>query len=143
MSTPGTRHHRYPCNGAGVLAAAGSILLLAGCVVTHGSAEPSPSGSAGPAAAQGGRINPGSIEIVEGEPESRHYVVVGNVEASGRAFNLLSSNPTRADVDEALRAQAARLGADAVIDTRYRSERTGLMSRGKLSGAGLAVRFAD
>ena len=46
-------------------------------------------------------------------------------------------------MDEALRAKAAKRGPDAVIPVRYRSERTGLLSRGKLTDEGSAIVFTD
>jgi len=83
--------------------------------------------------------NAGDIAIMEGGPANRPYRTIGRLVASARAFNLLTSDPTRADVDEALRAKAATMGADAVVGVRYRSEATGFASRGLMIGEGEAI----
>jgi uncharacterized protein YbjQ (UPF0145 family) len=76
---------------------------------------------------------------MEGGPANRPYRIIGRLVASARAFNLLTSDPTRADVDEVLRAKVAAMGADAVIGVRYRSEATGFASRGLMIGEGEAI----
>ena len=140
MLTLRTPDYRSSACRAAWLSTAGFYIILTGCVDTHGSMQPSPVGGVAPNA-RTTPINPGAIEITEGDLPNRHYVVVGEVSATGRSFNLISSNPTRADVDQALRVQAARLNADAIIHVKYRSERSGLQSRGKLSGSGQAIVF--
>jgi hypothetical protein len=113
--------------------------MLTGCVVTgatgHHRAE------SGSTAAVPQVANPAGILISEMDWKEGPYLDLGEVSAWARSVNLLSSNPTRADVDEALRAAAAKRGADAVILVHYRSERTGLASRGKLTAVGRAVSF--
>src|SRR5262249_2722100 len=83
--------------------------------------------------------NPGEIAILESGPANRPYRNSGRLAAMARAFNLLSSDPTREDVNEALRAKAAAMGADAVIGVRYRSEAAGFASRGLMIGEGEAI----
>src|SRR5262249_54285198 len=83
--------------------------------------------------------NPGDIAIFESGPADRPYRNIGGFVAMARAFNLLSSAPTREDVKEALRAKAAAMGADAVIGVRYRSETAGFASRGLMIGEGSAI----
>ncbi|MCI5050666.1 MAG: heavy metal-binding domain-containing protein [Rickettsiales bacterium] len=85
--------------------------------------------------------NASDILISEGSLPDHSHRVIGKITAFGRSVNLLSSDPTREDVNEALRAEAAKQGADAVINVQYHTERTGLASRGKMSGAGDAVVF--
>jgi hypothetical protein len=113
--------------------------VLSGCVVTGAAVHPA--GANNGTAELQHATNAAEILIREGDLKNRPYVVLGEISAWGRISNLLSSNPTRADVDEALRAQAAKMGADAVILVRYRSARTGLASRGKLTGEGRAIAF--
>ena len=111
------------------------LLGLGGCVFTTGGGAPI-TGAAQPATAK----NPGDIVVMEGAPPAgRYYQVIGTVNVSARSFNLLSSAPTRADVDEALRAEAAKLGGDAVTMVRYRSEGAGLASRAILRGEGSVI----
>jgi hypothetical protein len=116
-----------------------AALTLSGCVVTGAAVHPS--GTANVVATPAHVSNAAEVLISESDIKDRSYVAVGDISAWGRSVNLLSSNPTRADVDEALRVQAAKLGADAVILVRYRYTRTGLASRGKLTGEGRAVAY--
>jgi hypothetical protein len=132
------------CEHPGLLSrylAIGSLagLMLSGCVMTG--AAVLPSGVARVPGTAPHVSNAAEILISEGDIKDRPYVALGDISAWGRSVNLLSSSPTRADVDEALRIQAAKLGADAVILVRYRYARTGLASRGKLTGEGRAVVF--
>ena len=123
---------------------AGSALAfsgLTGCVVTGATLHPTTSMALDQRTTSGPTKNPGNVLISESDVLSRPYIVLGNVGAWGRSLNLLSSNPTRADVDEALRAECAKLGADAVIAVRYHSSREGLRSRGVLSAEGQAIQY--
>ena len=115
-----------------------AAIALSGCVLTGAAVHP---GSATVAVATPHLSNAAQILISENDLKDRPYVSLGDISAWARSVNLLSSNPTRADIDEALRVQAAKLGADAVIVVRYRYTRTGLASRGKLTGEGRAVVF--
>lgn len=122
-----------------------AMTTLGGCVYTNAAFQP--------AAIQHGAIQPAAagtlanakprenVMIVENDIADRPYRVIGEVEGYGRSVNLLSSDPTRADVDEALRAEAAKQGADAVINVKYATERTGLASRGLMTAKGRAVVF--
>ncbi len=116
-----------------------ALLLLSACVYTGSDFNKS---NADPAAkAQSNSHNASEIIISEGSLADRPHRVLGKISAFGRSVNLLSSDPTREDVNEALRAEAAKQGADAVINVHYQSERTGLASRGKMSGTGDAIVF--
>jgi uncharacterized protein YbjQ (UPF0145 family) len=61
------------------------------------------------------------------------------VRATARSLNLVSSEPTRANVNDELRAKAAKIGADAIVKVRYAADRQGLQDRGFLTGEGQAV----
>jgi hypothetical protein len=135
-----SRCSQRPARVIGPLAAGMlGLSMLSGCVVTGATMQAPGAGQVPAPAAHA--ANAGAILISEGDLKERSYLVLGEISAWGRSFNLVSSNPTRADVDEALRAQAARLGADAVILVRYRSAKAGLASRGKLTAQGQAVVF--
>lgn len=122
-----------------------ALTTLGGCVYTNAAFQPAaiqsgamqPAAAGAPASAKA-REN---VMIVETDIADRPYRIIGEVEGYGRAVNLLSSDPTRADVDEALRAEAAKHGADAVIQVKYAIERTGLASRGLMTAKGRAVVF--
>ena len=136
--------HRPPLRPITLARVAGLALAfssMTGCVVTGAALHPTTSVAIDPREASRYTRNPGEILISEGDTLSRPYIVIGNVRAWGRSLNLLSSNPTRADVDESLRAESAKLGADAVIAVRYRSSREGLRSRGVMSAEGQAIQY--
>lgn len=118
----------------------GAMTTLGGCVYTNAAFQP----AAIQSAAAGTLVNAKSREnvmIVEADIADRPYRVIGEVEGYARSVNLLSSDPTHADVDEALRAEAVKQGADAVIHVKYATERTGLASRGLMTATGRAVVF--
>ena len=133
------RQHRITVTRVAGLAFA--LCSLTGCVVTGAALHPATGMVVEPRATSNSTKNAGEILISESNALSRPYVVIGNVRAWGRSLNLLSSNPTRADVDEALRAESAKLGADAVIAVRYHTSREGLRSRGVMSAEGQAIQY--
>ena len=119
------------------LLAALLLLPLGGCVFTNAASTPITS-LPPPAQAK----NPAQVAVLEGNPApGRDWVVLGTIQASARSLNLLSSDPTRADVDEALRAEAARLGGDAVTMVSYRTDSVGLASRGRMVGQGSVIAY--
>jgi uncharacterized protein YbjQ (UPF0145 family) len=68
-------------------------------------------------------------------------VVLGEVRAEIHQTSLFARTPARDLADKELRAQAARLGADAVVDIKYESNAP-LFSKKGFRAAGKAVRFA-
>ena len=112
-------------------------LLTSGCVYTRTHVT-------APAQVHSARhIDPVSANIpvsASSPPEASGFVELGLVETRACAFNLISSLPTRADADEALRRRAGKLGADAVTGVTYRYERQGLMAAGCLRATGRAMR---
>lgn len=119
-----------------------SVIALSGCVYTGAEFQPDstiPTSLKKPALQK----NAGSIQILEGNLTDRPYKKIGNISAFARSVNLLSSDPTREDINEALRAEAAKTGADAVIQVKYETERQGLASRGHMKASGLAIIYAD
>jgi uncharacterized protein YbjQ (UPF0145 family) len=117
-----------------------SIILLTACVYTGAKYTTNPD-VAGYAAKVS--KNPDDIIVGENAIAGRHYKVIGSIEAHGRSLNLLSPAPTREDLDKALRVEAAKRGADAVINIEYKTHREGLASQGEMSATGQAVVFAD
>jgi uncharacterized protein YbjQ (UPF0145 family) len=53
------------------------------------------------------------------------------------------ADPTREQVNEALREKAAELGADAVTQVKYSDTHVGWMSWGSMDGDGRAIKFAQ
>ena len=115
------------------------IASLAGCVVTGGSVR---------TVATGERIeshpirNAGDVALYdEAAKPARPYTVVADINVWGRILTAVSSRPTRGDVDEVLRAKAAKLGADAVINVHYHTSSGGVWPRGRMTATGQAVVF--
>lgn len=86
--------------------------------------------------------SPGSITLTEGDIADRAYSVLADLEVTVNKTTIFNSDPTRGQIDERLRQEAAKLGADAVIQVRYGTVGIGLMSWGSLDGRGRAVAFS-
>jgi uncharacterized protein YbjQ (UPF0145 family) len=54
---------------------------------------------------------------------------------------IFNADPTREMVNQRLRNEAAKLGADAVIQVRYGTVLIGALSLGSLDGRGRAIVF--
>jgi uncharacterized protein YbjQ (UPF0145 family) len=83
------------------------------------------------------------IRMVEGDITDRAYTPVGDISATVNKTTVFHANPTPELVAEKLRAEAFRLGADAVIFITYGKVGVSMMSWGSLEGKGRAVRFSD
>jgi len=117
-----------------------ALPLLAGCgTYASGSVAPTP-GGATPAAAGAAR-DPATIRVTENDITDRRYQSLGDVSVVVRKATIFDADPTRERVDEALRREAARLGADAVVLVRYGTVGIDAFSWGRLDGNGRAVRF--
>ena len=81
------------------------------------------------------------ILITEQYENMPSYHIIGQVRASSEASSSLSPNPTQKDVDCALRAEAAKIHADAVINVQYQPEEVNLREDGRMTGTGTAVVF--
>lgn len=81
------------------------------------------------------------IKIYEGSPAGdKKYSDLGKVEVSVKKLTIFHKDPTREQANEALRAKAAELGANAVINVRYESG-IGAMTWGYMDAFGQAIRF--
>ena len=69
------------------------------------------------------------------------YDVLGDLEVVVRQRGAFGDPPTRANVEAALREQAGRLGAHAVILVAFGQQGTSFWSYNELRGHGRAVRF--
>jgi len=114
--------------------------LLTGCVSIGAHYTASPDAAA--YTTKAGK-DPGEIIVSETAIAGHRYKVIGSIESQGRSLNLLSPAPTREDLDKSLRVEAAKRGADAVINVEYQSQREGLASHGKMTATGQAVVFTD
>lgn len=118
------------------LAAASALMLLGGCAdgwsTSNVARTAEPRREARPAA---------EIEIFEGDITDRPYKSLGDVNVTVNKVTIFNADPTRDMVNQRLRNEAAKLGADAVIQVRYGTVGIGLMSWGSLDGKGRAIVF--
>jgi hypothetical protein len=84
---------------------------------------------------------PDKILVVEGDIADRPYTSLGDVSVTVNKTTLFNADPTPAMVNDKLKTEAAKLGADAVIQVRYGNVGIGLMSWGSLDGKGRAIAF--
>ena len=119
------------------LIAAGLLLALSACAdgwaTTNVSSQPATSTRA-PTPVD-------KIEIIEGDVTDRPYTSLGDVSVTVNKVTIFNADPTREMVNQRLRAEAAKLGADAVIQVRYGTVGVSLVSWGALDGKGRAIVF--
>jgi hypothetical protein len=113
--------------------AVGLLAMLGACATSPASPQPAAAGRA-PTPVD-------KIEITEGYVSDRPYKSLGEVSVRVDKLRNLNFSPTRAMVDERLRVEAAKLGADAVIQVRYRDVGVTWSTWGHLDGRGRAVVF--
>ncbi len=82
-----------------------------------------------------------AIQVTENDITDRPYDVVGDIKVTVNKTTIFNKDPTHEQVDDRLREEAAKAGADAVILVRYGTVGIGLMSWGSLDGQGRAVKF--
>ena len=83
------------------------------------------------------------IVVTETDMSDRNYTVAGDISVTVNKTFLFSKTPTRKMVNEKLREEALKIGADAVILVRYGSVGMTGWSYGSLNGKGRAVVFSD
>ena len=87
------------------------------------------------------------IVITETDMSDRNYIVVADISVTVnktlQMFHIFSKPPTREMVNEKLRKEALKIGADAVILVRYGNVGMSFFSYGSLQGRGRAVVFSD
>lgn len=115
-------------------------LALAGCAATWSTSSVKPTDAARPAAAAPARAL-ADIIITENDINDRPYTVLGDISVDVNKTTIFNADPTRAQADEKLRAEAAKLGADAVVLVRYGTVGISAFSWGSLNAKGRAVKF--
>ena len=83
------------------------------------------------------------IVITDTDMSDRNFTVAGDISVTVNKTFIFSKTPTRKMVNEKLREEALRIGADAVILVRYGSVGMTGWSYGSLNGKGRAVVFSD
>lgn len=121
-----------------VLFTIATIVLLNGCATwsTSNVDHASPDG----AITTGGR-SPAAVELFY-DDITRPYRSLGEITVNVKKTTVFNADPTREQVNEKLKEQAAALGADAVILVRYGEVRVAALSWGSLEGRGRAIKFS-
>ena len=83
------------------------------------------------------------IVITDTDMSDRNFTVAGDISVTVNKTFIFSKTPTRKMVNEKLREEALKIGADAVILVRYGSVGMTGRSYGSLNGKGRAVVFSD
>jgi hypothetical protein len=73
----------------------------------------------------------------------KRYVTLGDISVTVSKTTIFNKDPTRGQVEEKLRVEAAKLGADAVVLIRFGSVGITAVSWGVLKGNGRAVKFIE
>lgn len=84
---------------------------------------------------------PNQIKLTTGDISNRPYKVLGDIKVSVNKTTIFNKDPTKKDVNQKLRIEASKMGADAVILVRYGTVGIGLVSWGALDGNGRAIKF--
>ena len=115
-------------------------IFMSGCAATRSSSNVEPSSTASDSVAP---TLASSVIVTEEDILDREYISLGDVEVSISKTTIFNKDPTNEMIDEKLREEAAKLGADAVILVRYGTVGVSAMSWGKLDGKGRAINFVD
>ncbi|MCP4308734.1 MAG: hypothetical protein GY788_28440 [bacterium] len=102
-----------------------------------------PPGAKSAVAASGNATPVDKIIVTEDDITDRPYRVLADLEVTVSKPGLLDSDPTPEMIDDALKEEAGKLGADAVVLVRYGTVGVGVWSWGELEGRGRAVQFVD
>lgn len=119
-----------------IVLAIGTAGLLGACADGWATTQVTPAAAGGRA-----RTPVDKIQIIEGDVTDRPYKSLGDVSATVNKTTLFNADPTREMVNNRLKAEAAKLGADAVIQVRYGTVGMGLVSWGSLDGKGRAIAY--
>jgi len=83
-----------------------------------------------------------AVVIAEDAMEGRSYQEIGPIEVTVKKLTAFHKNPTKEQVNKALVEKAGAMGADAVINVKYKSG-VGLTTWGYMKGSGTAVKFTE
>ena len=120
-----------------VALAIGAACLLSACSDGWATTSVAPR----PAAA-GRTVTPvDKIQILEGDVADRPYKSLGDISVTVNKVSVFNADPTREMVNQRMRTEAAKLGADAVIHARYGTTGIAALSWGSLDGKGRAIAY--
>ena len=115
------------------------VVGMTGCATWSSTSVDTPDSAPLAEAAQPKR--PEEIRLTEGDLPDRKYSSLGDITVTVNKTTLFHPNPTRAMVNQKLKEEAAKLGADAVIHVRYGDLGISAFSWGSLEGKGRAIKF--
>lgn len=121
----------------------GALMILSACATWSTSNVKRVDDSENIVASKTEQKSPQDIIVTETDITDRKYKVLGDIEATVNKTTIFHSDPTREKVNEELRKEAVKLGADAVIFVRYGTVGVSFMSWGSLNGKGRAIVFLD
>ena len=81
------------------------------------------------------------VVITDKDITTKQYTSICDITVKVRKMTLFSSDPTPQDVQDKLKEEAAKVGADAVIFVRTGSAGMSAMSYGELEGKGRAIKY--
>ena len=84
-----------------------------------------------------------SILVTEEDILDREYTSLGDIEVSVSKTTIFNKDPSNEMIDEELKREAAKVGADAVVLVRYGTVGVSGFSWGKLDGKGPAIKFVE
>lgn len=119
------------------------VLTLLSACGTRSSESVSPVAGAQSTPVTAGSTKPESIVITTGDITDRPYRSLGDISVTVSKWTIFDADPTPEKVNDALRAKAAELGANAVVLVRYGTVGIGALTWGKLDGSGRAVAFTQ
>lgn len=111
------------------------VTLTAGCASYRTSSNISSDAAAGlPAGAK--------VLIAEDALSNRKYKEIAPIEVSIKKLTVFHQDPTKVQANEALSEKALAIGADAVINVKYKSG-VGFTTWGYIDASGTGVKLAD
>lgn len=123
-----------------LIIAAATVSVLSGCATWSTS---SVNGATVPTKAAVAQTQVSDIQLTETDITDRKYESLGDISVTVNKTTVFHPNPTKEMVNEKLKAEAAKLGANAVILARYGDGGISLFSWGSLEGKGRAIRYVD
>ena len=83
------------------------------------------------------------MTVTESDVSDRKYSSLGDITVTVNKTTVFHDNPTKEMVNQKLREEALKLGADAVIFVRYGTLGVSPLSWGTLEGKGRAIKFTQ
>lgn len=87
-------------------------------------------------------IYDGPVVITQGDLQDKKYTEISPIEVSIKKATLFHSDPTQEQANEALKEKARVIGADAVINVKYKRG-VGLTTWGYLDAIGMGVKTSN